>query len=95
MIDKERTWSLGIYIAYLVISGLLFKRETTFQLMIYLLFPLACIWFGEEMGNYTGFSGPFRPPITRRSPGSVIQLLGWLMLALPVIALVIMVLSTK
>lgn len=48
-----------------------------------LLFPLACIWFGEEMGDYVG-SLP-GPAITRTSPGWMVELGGWVLLLLPAI----------
>ena len=48
-----------------------------------LLFPLACIWFGEEMGEYYGtLPGP---AITRTSPGWMVKLGGWVLLLLPAI----------
>jgi hypothetical protein len=48
-----------------------------------LLFPLACIWFGDEMGQYYGtLPGP---AITRTSPGWMVKLGGWLLLLLPAI----------
>lgn len=48
-----------------------------------LLFPLACIWFGDEMGDYVG-SLP-GPAITRTTPGWMVELGGWILLLLPVI----------
>lgn len=48
-----------------------------------LLFPLICIWFADEMGDYAGtLPGP---AITRRSPGWMVELGGWILLLLPVI----------
>ena len=48
-----------------------------------LCFPLACIWFGDELGDYVG-SLP-GPAITKRSPGWLVNAGGWLLLVLPVI----------
>ena len=54
----------------------------------YLVLPLACIWFGEEMGNYMGtFPGP---AINRRTPGCLVSGAGWVLLLFPVIVVLIM-----
>jgi len=47
-----------------------------------LILPLACIWFSEDMGNFTGsyINGPMT-----RSPGCLVAVFGWLLLLLPVI----------
>lgn len=49
--------------------------------MVYALVPLACIWFGEGMGDYIG-SAP-GPAINRRTPGWMVQIGGWFLLLLP------------
>lgn len=47
-----------------------------------LVIPLACIWFGDEMGNLyiTKFS-----TITDSSPGGVVRFVGWLVLVVLVV----------
>ncbi len=46
-------------------------------------FPLACIWFAEEMGDYFGpLPGP---AINRRSPDWMVSLGGWMLLSLQVV----------
>ena len=51
--------------------------------MAYLLLPLACIWFGDEMGDYIGtLPGP---AINRRSPGWMVKIGGWFLLFFPVL----------
>ena len=48
-----------------------------------LLFPLACIWFGDELGDYVGtLPGP---AITHTTPGWMVKLGGWVLLLLPAI----------
>jgi hypothetical protein len=48
-----------------------------------LLLPLACIWYGDELGEYVGtFPGP---SINRKSPGWMVKLGGWVLLLLPAI----------
>ena len=52
-----------------------------FQVMGYFLLPLACIWYGDEMGEYVGnFPGP---AINRRTPGWMVKVGGWFLLLLP------------
>ena len=48
-----------------------------------LLFPLACIWFGDELGEYVGMLPG--PAISTRSPGWMVKLGGWCLLLLPAI----------
>ena len=52
----------------------------------YLIIPLVCIWFSDEMGDYIGtLPGP---AINRRSPGWMVNIGGWFLLLLPVLILV-------
>ena len=53
----------------------------------YLVIPLLCIWFGDEMGNYTG-SLP-GPAINKPTPGCLVRVAGWVLLFFPVIILLI------
>ena len=54
-----------------------------FLMSVALAFPLACIWFGDEMGDYYGtLPGP---AITRTTPGWMVKLGGWVLLLLPAI----------
>jgi len=47
--------------------------------------PLGLIWFGDTLGNYTGFF--WRPPfgITKTTPGYIVKLVGWIFLLSPVL----------
>jgi hypothetical protein len=50
---------------------------------MFLILPLACIWFSEEMGNYSGMlmqGGPMT-----RTPGCFVAIGGWFLLTLPLI----------
>ena len=54
----------------------------------YLLIPLLCIWFGDEMGNYVGaLPGP---AINKSTPGCLVRVGGWVLLLLPVFILLIL-----
>ena len=47
----------------------------------YLVVPLLCIWFGDEMGGYIGtLPGP---AINKPTPGYLVKLAGWFLLFLP------------
>ena len=48
-----------------------------------LLLPLACIWFGDELGEYVGAVPG--PAVTRKSPGWMVKVGGWVLLLLPAI----------
>jgi hypothetical protein len=47
-----------------------------------MLVPLACVWFPEALGDYTG---PALSHLNRRSPASFVWFLGWVLLLFPII----------
>lgn len=57
------------------------------KVAIFLILPLACIWFSEAMGNYIGPTTSVA--ITERTPGCLVCFGGWLVLLLPVIAVIV------
>lgn len=60
--------------------------DWTWRLAIFLILPLACIWFSDAMGGYTGGLG--RGAITSRTPGWFVAFGGWMMLLMLVIVLI-------
>ena len=85
--DRYRVASLVVALSYLVVAVWVFPSKSLTDLMATILltaaglsFPLACIWFGDEMGEYTG--SLFRP-ITKSSPGIVVRIGGWILLLMP------------
>ncbi|MFH1856565.1 MAG: zf-TFIIB domain-containing protein [Candidatus Omnitrophota bacterium] len=63
-----------------------FGAEAFFRIFLFLILPLACIFFSETMGNMTGFiAKPCSPVITKPSPPFLIALLGWVLLLLPMV----------
>ena len=86
--DWQRILSLVVAAAYLVI-GVIAASEGSFKdiagmvlvISVALILPLACIWFADEMGDYTGSLSS----ITKLSPGFLIRIGGWILLFLPVI----------
>ena len=55
--------------------------ELAFKVGLFLLFPLACIWFADAMGAYTGPTTSMA--ITSKSPGVIVCILGWVLLLMP------------
>lgn len=49
-----------------------------FRACIALIFPLACIWFGEQLGRYTGPIRGHCPTVA--TPGWLVAAGGWLVL---------------
>lgn len=89
--DWQRLISLAIAIAYLFASPILFPANSWSHFMadmimriLSLAFPLACIWFGDDLGEYYQ-DGILFPRITTASPGRFVRLGGWILLLLPVL----------
>jgi len=88
--DWQRTTSIAIAIAYLLVAPILFPANSwshvmadTIMRILSLAFPLACIWFGDDLGEYYQ-DGILFPRITTKSRGSFVKLGGWILLLLPV-----------
>jgi len=88
--DWQRVASLVIAIAYLLVSPFLFPATSWSHLMtdiivriLSLAFPLACIWFADDMAEFQ--DGTLFPRITTSSQGRFVRLGGWLLLLLPVL----------
>ena len=92
---KSRILSGAIALAYLVAALAMADGRTTLMVAIFLLLPLACIWFGDEIGGFTGMGGGSGPVITRTTPGCFVALGGWLLLLLPVLIWVIGTLGAR
>ena len=79
------------YIAVVLLSSVFAQprslRETVIGVLVvcvFLVLPLACIWFSDEIGGYTGMLPG--PGINKRTPGSLVKLGGWVLLLLPAVA---------
>ena len=66
---------------YLVAAAISGGVSTTLMIAVFLLLPLACIWFPDEMGSLAYFRGL---PMDE-TPGCLVVAGGWLLLLLPVI----------
>jgi len=67
-----------------------FRHALTIMFISYLplLLPLACIWFPEEMGEYTGNLA--FPQITKTTPAVIIRVGGWCLLIVEFLVLLLM-----
>ncbi len=89
--DWQRISSLLIAIAYLLVSPFLFPAKSWSHLMadimiriLGLAFPLACIWFADDLADYYR-DGTIFPEITTPSAGRFVRFGGWILLLLPVL----------
>jgi hypothetical protein len=83
--QKGRLVSLVVGVAWLVAAfafdpqgGGSGNPRDRFALLGVTLVALALIWFGDELGEFTGFTG--RGYITKTSPGWLVKLFGWVLL---------------
>jgi hypothetical protein len=78
----DRRISLIVSIVYLVVAISQYSRWPT--LLGYLLLTLACIWFGDELGDYIGPAGRYHY-IDKTTPGIIIMIFGWFLLFVPMV----------
>jgi hypothetical protein len=96
---SARGLSLLIGVAYLLVMCLAAEPRSPAKILASLLItsgalllPLACIWFGDELGEYVGAVPG--PAIMKKSPGWMVKLGGWFLLLLPVMIGAVLYLST-
>ena len=79
----NRITSIIVAVAYLAIAYSGVGGEAALRTLLFLILPLACIWFGDEMGSFTGIMrGQY---VNATTPGCLVTVGGWLLLALPAI----------
>jgi len=61
--------------------------EAGFKVLAFVILPVACIWFSEPMGGFTGWSGNIW--INAPSPRIFILIVGWVLLILPLLFIVL------
>jgi hypothetical protein len=68
-------------VAALCVSAAFHKAgaERAARIAIFLLLPMACIWFSAALGSYVGPYSWFRT-INRPTPASFVAIGGWLLL---------------
>ena len=72
-------------VAVTYLAGAYFGADsgTVFKLAAFLAMPLACIWYGDELGTYVGVIRG--QAVTSETPGCLVRFGGWLLLLLPLI----------
>jgi hypothetical protein len=70
--------------SYVVVALCGGGAEVACKVALFSVLPLACIWFSEAMGGYTGPA--WRGAITAPTPGVFVCIAGWLLLLVPVLA---------
>jgi len=61
-----------------------------YKAVLFLIIPLACIWFSDALGSYTESFSLRRPRINRKTPGIIIAFAGWLLLFIPLVVEIIL-----
>lgn len=85
-LDLNRLISAIIGIIYLITATYLKGGMGFFGILKFLILPLGCIWYGEDLGNYTG--SILSQGISRPSSGRIVIFAGWLLLFLPIFQVV-------
>ena len=80
-LTKNRALSGLLAAIYLVVAAFARGAEAAFQVSMFLILPLGCIWFSEPMGGYVGPA--WRGAITSPTPAVFVCIGGWLLLLLP------------
>ncbi len=78
---KSRILSGVLAAGYVVMAYVVTDGETTFKVGVGLILPLACIWFSEEMGSFTGVMRGHL--VTSESPGCLVAFCGWAFFSCP------------
>ena len=76
-----RKLSIVLAVVYLFFMFFVGGIESALKFSAFLLIALACIWFPNELGAWTGVM----PLITRKTPGVFIRMMGWVLLLLPIL----------
>lgn len=89
----KRILSGLVAIIYLIVAYAAAGSGGAIKCGLFLILPMACIWFSEEMGSFTGvMRGQY---INAETPGCLVAFGGWLVLMLPVIIGIIQLFSAK
>ena len=87
--DWQRITALLVAMGYLALAPVLYPADSWSHLIVdffmrtlALAFPLACIWFAEDLAEYYR-DGNLFPEITTSSGAVYVRIGGWLLLLLP------------
>lgn len=79
----RRVIPLLVGFGYLVAAFFLGNGEIVASMVGFLILPLACIWFPEPIGDFTGSTGS--GSIDKASPEDAVSVAGWTLLFLPIV----------
>ncbi len=82
-LSRNRLLSGVLAVIYVAVAGVIGGAEGAFRLGMFVILPLACIWFSEAMGGYVG--PVWRAVVTSPSPAIFVCIGGWLLLLLPLV----------
>lgn len=74
-----------IVICYMALAIATGGEQECLEVVLFSVLPIACIWFPEVLGDYTGYAMMRGPAITSGSPPGCVSVIGWLLLLLPVV----------
>jgi hypothetical protein len=81
-----RAISALVVVAYMIFAYAVGGGEAAMRLLIFSVLPLMCIWFPEFMGHdYRGIGVTWPVKVTSPSPPIAVSVLGWMVLALPIV----------
>ncbi len=86
--NKSKVIALIISLVYLGLASFFIGWEGFFIMLLFLIFPITCIFFGDVLGSLTGvrFRVTFLAPvITKPTPGAFVVFMGWILLLFPII----------
>jgi hypothetical protein len=86
-LNKNRVVSSLVAFGYVVAGVLAGGVGGGFIAFVFVILPLACIWFSDAMGGFTGIAGSVG--VTASSPGLFVCIAGWILLLLPIIVEII------
>ncbi|MBL8891651.1 MAG: zf-TFIIB domain-containing protein [Planctomycetaceae bacterium] len=85
---RSRVLAASVAVFYLLTAVLTGGFHSLLQAALFLVWPLACIWFPDGMGNLVGISlGHVRPVVTQQTPGDLVAVGGWIVLLSPLVVL--------
>ena len=88
---RSRWLSASIAVLYLLTAVLTGGLQSLLQAALFLVWPLACIWFPDGMGNLVGVSfGNVWPVVTQPTPGDFVAVGGWILLLSPLVVLALL-----
>ncbi len=98
-VESNRGKIIAVIIALFYLGAAYFSdgAEAFFRMLLFLMLPLACIFFGEELGRVTGvrFRVAFSPVVTKPTPGVFVVFGGWILLLLPLIIVIFLAITNK